>query len=133
MKKDFIEKQKQRLQEEKKLLEKGLETFAKRDPEVEGNWNSKFPEFDGSETGGSRLEVAQDEVEEYLKRLPLEEAMETKLQNIEKALKKISQKKYGKCEKCNKNITSQRLEVHPSARYCTKCPPDCLAKQEKKY
>lgn len=124
MKKAFIEKQKQRLEQEKIALEKELESFAKKDPEMEGNWNSKFPEFNSSETGGSRLEIAQDEVEEYLKRLPLEQAMEIKLQNIEKALKKISQNKYGKCEKCNKNIDQKRLEVHPSARYCTKCPPD---------
>ena len=109
MKKDFIEKQKQRLEQEKAAIEKGLETFAKKDPKVEGNWNSKFPEFDGSETGGSRLEVAQDEVEEYLKRLPLEQAMEVKLQNISRALEKISKNKYGKCEKCNKNIAQQRL------------------------
>ncbi|MBU3918381.1 TraR/DksA C4-type zinc finger protein [Patescibacteria group bacterium] len=121
MEESFIIKQKQRLQEEKKLLEKGLETFAKRDPEIKGNWNSMFPEFGASETGGSRMEVAQDEVEEYLKRLPLEQAMEIKLQNIEKAIKKISQKKYGKCEKCNKNIARERLEVHPSAKFCTKC------------
>jgi len=122
MKESFIQEQKRRLLEEKKLLEKGLETFAKKDPEVEGNWNSKFPEFGASETGGSRMEIAQDEVEEYLKRLPLEQAMEIKLQNIEKAIKKISQKKYGKCEKCNKNIAVARLEVHPSAKFCTKCP-----------
>jgi len=121
MKKEFIQKQKQLLEQEKKALEKGLEAFAKKDPEMEGNWDSKFPEFDGSETGGSRLEVAQDEVEEYLKRLPLEQAMEVKLQDISKALKKISQNKYGKCEKCNKNIAHQRLEIHPSAKYCAKC------------
>ena len=126
MKTNFIEKQKQRLKQEKETLEKGLELFAKKDPEVENNWKSKFPEFGNSETGGSQLEVAQDEVEEYLKRLPLEEAMEVKLRDIGKALEKISQNKYGKCEKCNKNISQQRLEIHPSARYCTKCPPAIL-------
>jgi len=121
MKKDFIEKQKQRLEQEKTTLEKGLKAFAKKDPEMDGNWNSKFPKFSGSETGGSRLEIAQDEVEEYLKRLPLEQAMEIKLQDVLRALEKISKDKYGKCEKCNKNIAQQRLEIHPSARYCTKC------------
>ncbi len=121
MKKEFLEKQKLSLEKKKKELEKELKGFAKKDPQLKGNWDSNFPEFDGSETGGSRLEVAQDEVEEYLKRLPLEQAMELKLQLIEKALEKIKNNKYGKCEKCHKNISKKRLEACPEALYCIKC------------
>lgn len=123
MRKEFLEKQKLSLEKKKKELEKELKSFAKKDPQLKGNWNSNFPEFDGSETGGSRLEVAQDEVEEYLKRLPLEQAMELKLQLIEKALEKIKNNKYGKCEKCNKNISEKRLEACPEALCCVKCSP----------
>jgi DnaK suppressor protein len=121
--KNFIEKQKKVLEKKKKELEKELEGFAKKDPRREGNWNSDFPEFDGSEIGGSRLEVAQDEVEEYLKRLPLEQAMELKLELIEKALEKIERNKYGKCEKCKKNISEKRLIACPEAQFCIKCSP----------
>jgi len=121
MKKEFIQKQKERLEQEKTLLEKELDSFAKKDPHLKGNWDSRFPEFDGSETGGSRLEVAQDEVEEYLKRLPLEQTMESKLKNIERALEDIANNRYGKCEKCGKNIALKRLEIYPAAKYCVEC------------
>lgn len=121
--KKFIEQQKQVLEEKKKQLEKDLKAFAKKDPKRKGNWDSSFPEFDGSEIGGSRLEVAQDEVEEYLRRLPLEQAMELKLELIEKALKKIDKGEYGKCEKCKKDISEKRLMACPEAQSCIKCSP----------
>jgi len=121
MTKKFIQEQKEKLILEKEKLEKAIGEFAKKDPNIEGNWNSKFPEFDGMESGGSRLEVAQDEVEEYLKRLPMEESLELRLKDISAALKRVSKGKYGKCEKCKKNISMERLKVFPSARFCVKC------------
>ena len=121
MKKEFIQKQKERLEENKKALIKELSLFAEKDPKIKGNWKSKFPEFSGSEIGSSRLEVASDEVEEYLSRLPVEHSMELRLQDIGFALKKIRENKYGKCENCKKNIDINRLEASPEARSCVKC------------
>jgi len=123
MKKEFIERQKEKLEEKKKALQKELSRFATKDPKIKNNWKSDFPEFDGSETGGSRLEIAQDEVEEYLTRLPVEHSMEIRLQNINLALEKIKTGKYGKCEKCKKNIAQKRLEACPEARFCINCEP----------
>ena len=123
MKKDFIQKQKEKLEENKKALHEELSRFAEKNPKIKGDWKSHFPEFDGSETGGSRLEVASDEVEEYLNRLPVEHSMELKLRNINLALKKIRAGKYGKCDKCKKNIALNRLEACPEAQFCLKCQP----------
>lgn len=123
MNKNLIVKQKEKLEENKKALHKELSLFAEKDPKIKGNWKSRFPEFDDSETGGSRLETAQDEVEEYLNRLPVECSMELKLQNIELALKKIGKGKYGKCEKCGKDIAQNRLKACPEAQFCVKCQP----------
>ena len=123
MKKEFIQKQKQELEKNKKALNKELSLFAEKDPKIKGNWKSKFPEFGDSEIGSSRLEVASDEVEEYLSRLPVEHSMELRLQDIALALKKIRTNKYGKCEKCGKNIAINRLEACPEARFCVKCEP----------
>jgi len=121
MKKEFIQKQKEKLEENKKVLHEELSLFAEKDPKIKGNWKSRFPEFSDSEIGNSRLEVASDEVEEYLNRLPVEHSMELRLQDIDLALKKIRTKKYGKCEKCGKNIALDRLEACPEARFCVKC------------
>jgi RNA polymerase-binding transcription factor DksA len=123
MKKEFIQKQKEKLEKDKKVLHEELSLFAEKDPKIKGNWKSRFPEFSDSEIGSSRLEVASDEVEEYLSRLPVEHSMELRLQDIDLALKKIRTNKYGKCEKCGKNIALNRLEACPEARFCVKCEP----------
>ncbi len=121
MKKELIQKQKKVLEENKKALQDELSSFAKKNPKDKNDWESKFPEFSSSEIGSSRLEVSQDEVEEYLTRLPVEHSLELKLQDVNLALKKIRNNKYGKCEKCGKNISLKRLEACPEARFCIKC------------
>lgn len=121
MNKTFLKTQEDKLKETKKQLEEQLSSFAKKDEKLKDNWKANFPEFDGSETGGSRLEVAQDEVEEYLNRLSLEHALEIKLRDVNLALEKIKKNKYGKCEKCKKNVPQERLKVCPEARFCLKC------------
>ena len=123
MKKEFLEKQKQTLKEKAKAIEKELTSFAKRSEHNKDDWKAHFPEFGDSEVGGSRLEVAQDEVEEYLNRLPVEQSLEKNLQDINDALLKIKKGKYGGCEGCGKLIIEKRLKVCPEARYCLKCKP----------
>jgi len=117
----FLKEQEERLRAIKKQLEKQLSSFAKKDKKIKENWRSKFPEFDGSETGSSYLEVAQDEVEEYLNRLPLEYLLELKLKDVNLALKKIKEGNYGICEKCKKKIPKNRLKIQPEARFCLEC------------
>lgn len=43
------------------------------------------------------------------------------LQLIEDALKKIDDKKFGKCESCNKPIPMKRLLAIPYTKYCIEC------------
>lgn len=106
---------KEKLEQEKTSIEKQLGTFANKDPNLKGDWDSRFPNF------GGNLEEAADEVEEYGARLPVEFSMETRLRDVNLALEKLAQGKYGKCDKCGKNIEEDRLEAHPSAHFCTKC------------
>jgi len=111
---------KKKLEESKKRLEEELSRFAKKDPQLKEDWDAKFPKFDG-EIGGSALEIAADEVEEYESRLPIEYSLETRLRDINLALEKIKKGKYGRCEKCNKKIDKNRLKIYPEARFCLKC------------
>ena len=104
-----------KLEQEKAAIEKQLETFANKDPNVKGDWDSRFPKFDGN------IEEAADEVEEYTSRLPVEFSLETRLRDVNLALEKLAQGKYGKCSKCGKDIEEKRLEVHPAAQFCVKC------------
>jgi RNA polymerase-binding transcription factor DksA len=106
---------KERLKKERAALEKQLETFATRDPKLKGDWDTRFPDFDGS------MEEAADEVEEYASRLPVEFSLETRIKDINLALEKLERGKYGKCENCGRKIDGKRLEIHPAARTCMKC------------
>jgi len=115
-----LKKIKKELEAKKNLIEQELQRFAKKDEELKGDWNTKFPKFNGS-SGGNTLEEAADEVEEYITKLPIEHSLETRLKDIDSALERIEKGKYGKCEKCLKSIPKERLKIYPEARFCLKC------------
>ena len=120
MNQKLLEELKGKLEEEKVSIEVELGKFAKRDENLKGDWDTKFPKADGG-IGGQVLEDAADQVEKYVNLLPVEHNMELRLQNINLALEKIKKGNYGKCENCGKNIDEERLKVLPEARECSKC------------
>lgn len=120
MRKKLINELEKKLEKEKKSIEAELQKFAKKDEKLKGDWDTKFPKFNGG-SGSQLLEDAADEVEEYATMLPIEYSLETRLKEIDLALEKIKKGKYGKCEKCGKDIPEERLKVCPEARFCLKC------------
>lgn len=56
------------------------------------------------------------EVEGYVDNLGVESNLEGQLKDILDALVKMDQGTYGVCEKTGKEISSERLQVYPSAR-----------------
>lgn len=120
MNKKLQKELKEKLEKEKKSLEKQLDSFAKKDEKIEGDWNTHFPHWNG-DSGGSSLERGADEVEQYISLLPLEYNLEVKLKDVNLALEKLKKGKYGKCEKCGKKIKEERLKVYPGARFCMEC------------
>jgi len=116
-----IEELKKQLEKEKENIEKHLEKFATKDEKLKGDWDTRFPRFNGRETGSSALEQAADEVEEYSTLLSVEHSLELRLKNINLALEKIKKGKYGICEKCGKEIPIERLKAFPEAKICTTC------------
>jgi len=55
------------------------------------------------------------------------EALEKRLEILERVLKKIDEGTYGKCEKCGQTIEEKRIILDPSALYCRKCSEKFLA------
>jgi len=108
------------LEKDKSSLEKELQKFAKKDEKLKGDWDTRFPHWNG-DSGSSALERAADEVEEYSTLLPIEHNLELRLKDVDLALEKIKMGKYGACENCGKAIDEERLKVHPEARFCLKC------------
>jgi len=116
MTKKLLQELKEKLEKERETLEKELEGFAKKDSKPKGDWDTRYPQFNG---GG--LEEEADEVQEYEKLLSLEYSLELKLKDVDSALEKIKKNKYGECEKCSKKINIERLKVCPEAKLCMKC------------
>ena len=121
MEKKLVAKLKEKLEKEKSLIETELKKFAKKDGKIKGDWDTRYPDFNGSAAGSQRLEDEADEVEEYVTLLPIEHSLEIRLKDIDSALEKIKKGAYGKCGKCGKKISQQRLKVYPSAKFCKKC------------
>ncbi|MCA1708548.1 MAG: TraR/DksA C4-type zinc finger protein [Actinobacteria bacterium] len=44
--------------------------------------------------------------------------LEDQIAEVEKALERVQDGSYGKCESCGKPIGDERLDVVPTARYC---------------
>lgn len=113
-----IKKLKEKLLEERGLVEEELSSLGHKNPDLKGDWITDFPSF-----GDERTEQDEnaDEVEEYENELPMEYALETRLQNINLALEKIEGDNYGICEHCKEPIEDRRLEAEPSARTHVNC------------
>ena len=109
-----------KLIKEKAQIEKQLKSFADKDENLKGDWDTRFPKWNGG-SGSSALETAADAVEEYSSLLPIEHNLELRLQNINEALKRLKKGTYGICEKCKKQIPDERLKVYPEAKFCMKC------------
>jgi len=120
MDKKLLKELKEKLEKEKSQIEEELKKFAKKDEKLKGDWDTRYPKWDG-EAGSSSLETMADELEEYESLLPVEHVLELKLRDIDSALEKIKKGKYGICEKCGKEIDIERLKTIPEARFCLKC------------
>jgi RNA polymerase-binding transcription factor DksA len=55
---------------------------------------------------------------ERTKELSLQEDIAGRLDDIDRALAKVADGSYGKCETCGEEIPEERLEALPAARYC---------------
>lgn len=120
MTKKLLEELKEKLKKQRTEIESQLQKFAREDKKLKGDWDTKYPAINGG-VGSQALEDAADQVEEYVTLLPLEHNLELRLQNVNSALDRIKKGKYGKCEKCKKKISQERLKVYPEARFCNKC------------
>ena len=118
MNKKLLNEFRQKLEKQRDVIKEELESFAKEDPNLKGDYDTIFPQFESHPTS---QEENADEVEAYDAALPVEHSFETRLKNINGALEKIKKDEYGICEKCKKNISQERLKASPEANKCMKC------------
>ena len=68
-------------------------------------------------------DISDDAARSYDRKLQgdLEKQEWNKLKQVEAALEKVAQDKYGTCEQCEAEIPEARLEIMPYAEFCTQC------------
>ena len=52
---------------------------------------------------------------------PVAQMLRASAVELERALTKLAQNRYGPCESCHKPIPDQRLSMLPASRWCQKC------------
>lgn len=102
-----IEYLKKLLVKQQKEVEKSIKEVAEDDP-------ANSPALAESSEPGTDSYIADT----HTKTLVLTSQLKKTSQNIKKALLKIRNGSYGKCEKCGKRIEISRLMVMPTAQYC---------------
>ena len=109
MDKVFLENMKTKLMEQKKTL---LDSLADQSEDMKNLVKTV--------DSGDEADVAADVIDRQLMTsIGTQDAI--RLQQIENALDRINQDKYGRCIKCGKEIPEERLEVLPYALMCIQC------------
>jgi RNA polymerase-binding transcription factor DksA len=67
------------------------------------------------------FEEESDEAEETSNQIAVAQDLKSRLDDIEVALEKIREGKYGICEKCGREIEEEILDVDPESRLCKNC------------
>ncbi len=107
------------------MLKKDLQQFKnqldkeKQDIESELKKHKKMERFGGTDA----LDIDQEtgESEAYVNQLSVVQTYKNRLGDINSALKKLKNGKYGVCEKCKKEITPKLLKINPESRLCQEC------------
>ena len=109
---------KEKLEEELKLLEKELRTVGKINPNNPADWEAVGnPETNKDDDHSDPNDNADDQ-EEFGERNAILNDLEIRFNNIKKALERIKNNNYGKCNVCEKEIEKERLIANPAATVC---------------
>ena len=109
MDKTFLENMKAKLLEQKKTL---LDSLADQSEDMKNLVKTV--------ESGDEADVAADVIDrQLLTSIGTQDSI--RLQQIENALDRINQDKYGRCIKCGKEIPEEGLEVLPYALMCIQC------------
>lgn len=101
--KDFLEKQKQTLLEQKNTLEAEIKKL------------QKYPDY------GSDLDDNLQETGDYENNMFESATLESDLKRIKAALRAIEKGSYGICPNCHKTISEIQLKSNPEGGLCSTC------------
>ena len=106
---------KEKLEEELKAITEDLEKIARINPSNHNDWEPIPANLDIQEA--DKNEVA-DRIEAFEKNTAPVKDLESRYNDINYALKKVEDDKYGMCEDTGEQIPVARLEANPAAKTC---------------
>ena len=110
-----IQTQKNKLVSELQTITEDLKDLGVHNPAVKEDW---IPIPEGVDVADADPNIVADRSEDWQERRGTLDALETRYNNLNRALEKIEAGTYGKCELCNESIEDVRLQVNPAARTC---------------
>lgn len=108
---------KNKLEAEKKLLEKELGAVGRINPDNLSDWEATPIDRDTSQADENTV---ADSIEGYEDNVAIVNTLEVRYRDLKSALDKIKHGTYGICQVCGEEIDVERLEANPSARTCRK-------------
>ena len=105
---------KNKLEQEKTVLENELDHLGVRSTERKNDWEAQPENIDEistrDEVSGRLTELGERQATEY--------SLEERLKTVNQALEKIKDGSYGLCYVCQNPIEDDRLEANPAAETC---------------
>ena len=111
-----IQHLKEKLEAEKRVLEKELGSLGQKNPDVKGDWEAT--PLDTTQEADDNVQA--DHYEELAERSGVGAELENRLVDVNHALKKMNDNTYGVCEISGEPIEGDRLDANPAARTCKK-------------
>lgn len=105
----------EKLVEEQKRLENELATVGRVNPANPQDWEPTPEKIDVMRADQNE---AADAIEEYEENTAILRELEIRLNQVKRALKKIEDGTYGRCEVGGEPIDTKRLEANPAAMTC---------------
>jgi RNA polymerase-binding protein DksA len=115
MDKKTLAKIKDGLLKQKQQIEEDLKKFTKKDTHEKDEHRTEFPSY------GDKSDENVQEIDDYSTNLAKEQVLENSLRDINNALDRIKDGKYGICKYCGEEIDAKRLIARPVASACIKC------------
>jgi len=108
------------LAKEEATLLKQLKDVAVENPVVQGDFEPVMKDY------GDTEEDRITEATELDRDVAMEQQLERRLKEVRAAREQIAQGKYGNCTNCASPISSDRLNVMPTATLCISCAQKAL-------
>ncbi len=106
------------------LNKEQLEIFEKKLAWIQNELAKEIKNLDSQLDFGDDIDHGEeetDETEEIVNTMGVKEDLKGRLATVEKAIEKMKNGEYGKCEKCGMEIETEILNIVPESELCKMC------------